>query len=196
MTWENNIEDDMLWTLNGAADHNVASSDTITLSAAGAAHPIGAGFTAGDVKIFNSAQSMAYGLPAASAHLLGTIPFQSTQNNLFTFNAGDLLIDGTSTAKGRRVLFPLDDNSWNDINANGRKLFDQAVAWIAEHVDVAATLTVTTSGSNITVSWTPAGGTLQSAPTVAGPWTTVTGAATPYTTSAATGTTFFRVSNP
>ena len=59
-------------------------------------------------------------------------------------------------------------------------------------------LTLTATGGNLTVTWTPvaAGQQLQSAATVNGPWTKVDGAASPYTTSASGAARFFRVVTP
>lgn len=54
------------------------------------------------------------------------------------------------------------------------------------------TLTATRNGSQVTVSWTGQG-TLEAAPAVSGPWTTVAGAANPYTTTATGAALFFRV---
>lgn len=60
------------------------------------------------------------------------------------------------------------------------------------------TLTIGRDGANITVSWTPATATqeLQSAPAVTGPWTKITGATSPYATTASGSASFFRVVNP
>ena len=62
---------------------------------------------------------------------------------------------------------------------------------------VKASLTITKSGNNVTVSWAPvaAGQTLQSAPTVSGPWSNIDNATNPYTTPAS-GMKFFRVVAP
>ncbi len=57
-----------------------------------------------------------------------------------------------------------------------------------------ATLTASIDGSTIIVSWAPSGGTLQSAPAPAGPWTDV-GAANPAHISLGAGPAFYRVKN-
>ncbi|MEY3274877.1 MAG: hypothetical protein RL153_142, partial [Verrucomicrobiota bacterium] len=51
---------------------------------------------------------------------------------------------------------------------------------------------VSLSGSNAVLTWTGPG-TLESAPSIAGPWTAVAGATSPYSTSAASGTLYFRL---
>jgi hypothetical protein len=61
-----------------------------------------------------------------------------------------------------------------------------------------AQLTITRSGGNVTVSWTPAGGHLEASPAVAGPgvnWQNV-GTANPAIVPIGTGPQFFRVVNP
>ena len=56
-------------------------------------------------------------------------------------------------------------------------------------------LRVTQSGSNLSISWTPAtaGMNLQSATDIKGPWTAITGAANPYATTATGTQRFFRL---
>ncbi len=56
-----------------------------------------------------------------------------------------------------------------------------------------AALGVARSATGITITW-DGGGTLESATSVTGPWTTVAGAASPYTTATAAAATYYRVS--
>jgi len=58
-----------------------------------------------------------------------------------------------------------------------------------------ATLQIRLSGETVTVTWTGGSATqkLQSAPTLSGPWTDVTGATSPYTTTAGSTPLFYRV---
>ena len=60
---------------------------------------------------------------------------------------------------------------------------------------VPANLTVTQSGNNVIVSWTPTGGRLLSSSSLAGPWTVV-GTANPATVPISGAAQFFRISNP
>ena len=59
----------------------------------------------------------------------------------------------------------------------------------------AATLTATTSGGNLVISWTPAGGHLQSSTALGGSWTDA-GTANPATIPMTGAAKFFRVVNP
>jgi hypothetical protein len=55
-------------------------------------------------------------------------------------------------------------------------------------------LTIARNGPSVRISWTPSGGTLESAPTPAGPWLPVLNATNPYNTAASETARFYRVS--
>jgi hypothetical protein len=56
------------------------------------------------------------------------------------------------------------------------------------------TLTITRDGPSVRIAWSPAGGTLESSPTLTGAmWTPVAGATNPYTTAAGGSARFYRV---
>lgn len=55
------------------------------------------------------------------------------------------------------------------------------------------TLTITRESLSVRISWTPAGGTLQSAPSPAGPWSPVANATNPLTIAASGAAAFYRV---
>ncbi|MBE7501036.1 MAG: Ig-like domain-containing protein [Verrucomicrobiales bacterium] len=57
----------------------------------------------------------------------------------------------------------------------------------------AASVSIALSGANVVISWAPAGGSLESAPSVSGPWTAVAGANNPYTAPATGAQQYFRV---
>ncbi|MCI0748297.1 MAG: PA14 domain-containing protein [Verrucomicrobia subdivision 3 bacterium] len=54
-------------------------------------------------------------------------------------------------------------------------------------------LTIALEGATIRISWTPAGGTLESAPSITGQWSPVANASNPYMTTAAGAPRFYRV---
>jgi len=60
---------------------------------------------------------------------------------------------------------------------------------------VIPTLGLQYASGNVILTWTPAGAALQSSTNVAGPFTTVTGATSPYTNAVTGGNAFFRVKN-
>ena len=63
----------------------------------------------------------------------------------------------------------------------------------AVRTTVVPTLALQNAGGNIILTWTPAGAALQSSTNVAGPFTTVTGATSPFTNAVTSGNAFFRV---
>ncbi|MBK7999718.1 MAG: hypothetical protein IPK15_13625 [Verrucomicrobia bacterium] len=58
---------------------------------------------------------------------------------------------------------------------------------------VRTTMSIARNGASVNISWAPTGGTLESAPTPAGPWTTVANATNPLSVSAATAPRFYRL---
>jgi hypothetical protein len=68
----------------------------------------------------------------------------------------------------------------------------------SSYVAAGPQLSISVSGGNVIISWTPTGGHLQSSPTLSGPgvnWQTI-GTANPATVSIGSGAQFFRVVNP
>jgi len=59
-----------------------------------------------------------------------------------------------------------------------------------------STLSITQSGANVVISWTPPVGTLLQSPSLNGPWTTNSTASSPYTNSSTGATMFYRVLAP
>jgi len=58
---------------------------------------------------------------------------------------------------------------------------------------VIPTLAIQPSSPGVVLTWSPAGAALQSSTNAAGPFSTVTGASSPYTNTATSGNLFFRV---
>ena len=57
-------------------------------------------------------------------------------------------------------------------------------------------LSIVVSGSSVTITWTDSSAVLQSAPTLSGPWTTITGATSPYKTSTTGKMLYYRLLHP
>jgi len=105
----------------------------------------------------------------------------------FTLNAANAtFVAGTNT-----LDFVLHQTTW----AGGIRIeFPTSTASDAV-VIVPAVMTITPSGTDVTISWTPiaAGQKLQSATSLTGPWTDVPGATSPHTTAASGSAMFYRV---
>jgi len=100
-------------------------------------HPITSGFSKGLTTIFTGGtQTIAQsGNISIGVHELAT-ENNSADATLFVADTGAVLFgDGSAgkpnVAAGRRVTFPITDNGFNNLNADGLKLFGAAVDWAA-----------------------------------------------------------------
>ena len=92
--------------------------------------------------------------------------------------------DGTVTGTYTGITNPLSGNS-GEGNFNGLQLIKVATTL--------PTLSINRSGGNVSISWTPSVGVLQSAPAITGPYTDIPAAASPYTTPATGASLYYRV---
>ncbi len=108
----------------------------------------------------------------------GYTPINITSGLVAGVNTLDFLMNNAGTAPSPMGL-----------RVNLRALLDIAPA------EPAVTLQVGLSGNTLTISWSPAspGQTLQWAPSLSGPWTDISGAPNPYTTTTTEPARYFRV---
>ncbi|MEO8428033.1 MAG: hypothetical protein ABI651_13060, partial [Verrucomicrobiota bacterium] len=135
-------------------------------------HPLAAGFPKGLVTVTTS-ETYSQSIPVG-AHIVAT-PSTSTVDPyamIYYYDKGEKgFNDFVMPAK--RVFFFFQDNTAASATDNGWKLFDAAVDWSLGTAAPAppasgAKLTATIAGNNLTVSWAPAGGKLQSTAAFAG----------------------------
>lgn len=117
-----------------------------------------------------------YGTSAFNVHIGGGGVFDAT-GNFFTGQIDEVAIFDKAIP-AERILAHFRAGKEGGIIEDDPAEFTRAVA----------------AGGNVTLEWT-GGGTLQSAPTVLGPWTDVAGAASPYTTPANAPSAFYRIRN-
>jgi hypothetical protein len=147
---------------DGAVDHAATAGQTsIDILPSATGHKLAAGLS-GNVTVTTSATDLSWGKPTSSATVIATIAGDPTKTTIYAVEPGALLIDGTSTAAGRRVYFMLADSTFPILTANGVKLFDAAVDYAVNgpsggNPQITA---ATFSGSNINITWT-GGGTLE-----------------------------------
>ncbi|MCO5317723.1 MAG: hypothetical protein M9942_04710, partial [Microthrixaceae bacterium] len=114
----------------GWVDHGPQASQTqIDVTAAGAAHDLGAGNSAGAVTILTAADEIGWGKPAGSATVAATIHGDSSKATVFGYDTNDTM--STGTAPARRVGLWMYRVSDNLINTDGWDFFDAAVNWAA-----------------------------------------------------------------
>ena len=133
MVWEDNLYDDMGMTLNGANAHGSEPSQT-QLTIVNAAHDLAGNLAVGTYTIYNSAHSLAWGVPGAEAAQIATLTGDSTNFVIFVifgYETGDAMPGLPSTAPDRRVAFWLDEVLVNssDLTSQGLILFNAAITW-------------------------------------------------------------------
>lgn len=160
LSWENALQDNFLFTTDDAAAHGTTTGQT-QLEITDPTHPIASGLS-GVVTIADAPVELSWGMPAPAAKRVATLTDGTGHVGLYTYNTGDLLIDGTSHAAARRVHFPGTDISFSSLNANGLKLFDNAINWAlgktgggpTQAVSISFTGITVNSNSLVTLTWT------------------------------------------
>ncbi len=109
-----------------------ADQNALVVSAAGATHPLGAGFAAGSVTTSSSATvTHGWGKPTANAVVAATITGDTTKAAIYGYDTGAAM-QGGYTAPARRVAFHLYNGSSSVLNDNSVALFDAVIAWAAK----------------------------------------------------------------
>lgn len=172
--WEQAVQDDFQMT--GPADP--ADRGTVTaqnsVEIVNAAHPMAAGLAAGTVRIYNNNSDVTYGVPAAGATVIArpTGAANATRAALYGYDTGATLVDG-SAAPARRVHVFMGDTSYGVTTDAGKALVEAAFEWAlaGSSQPPGPRLSVSRSGNQLTITWTPSGGTLWQADTITGQWT-------------------------
>jgi hypothetical protein len=192
LEWESsNLDDFGFQEANGTA----TGADQTQINIVDASSQLAAGFPVGLRTVVTSPQIFSQGTPVG-ARVVARNAADATQALLFYYEKGDKgFADFVMPA--RRVFFFFQDNTATAANADGWKLFDASMDWLLGKSSVTpsgARLTVTRSGTQLTIAWTN-GGTLQSTTSLVSPitWTDVAGAS-PQVIDSKVGTTrYFRV---
>jgi hypothetical protein len=118
-----------------AARNSDGAFTQITITPAGAAHPLGAGLAPGTYTVTNAASAFSWGdssglgAGGVGVGLLGTgTGAEATHLGIIGYNTGALRPDGTPSP-GRRATLFLSDNNFNNLTATGLSLFDASVNW-------------------------------------------------------------------
>jgi hypothetical protein len=130
--------------------------------------------------------------------VLATAPYPATG---YVANGAGVNQDGTAgitPGLGNTVLGQRTDGAFNTFEGtvDDTAIYNYALSpsQIYSHYIVATKISIATSGTNVVLTWPT--GQLQSAPTVAGPYTSVNGATSPYTNSITGTKLFYRVYVP
>jgi len=137
------------------------------------------------------------GVPNANAVIIATVADNPDQALVYGYEKGAILADDTTPAPARRVLFFWGNNGFAASTEDALTLFDAAVAW-ASGIEPkppgagVATISAARTASGLTLTFE---GTLQSADSVAGPYTDVAGAASPLDVAPSGPAKFYRAKN-
>ncbi len=147
LLYEPYLYDDFQWMPGDAISNNFDPTDnggnTLPDTASSVTivqpdHPLAAGFPAGDVEVYTGPGELAYGrLTADGANIVATVPGFPDTATIFTFDEGDVALDGT-TIPARRVGFfaaglTLSNTEFTE---DGRSLFDAALNFALGFSDV------------------------------------------------------------
>lgn len=124
ITWEGFLFDDMALSASGET-----SATHVAITIVDATSPLAAGLTLGNKTVYTTANRLNYGRPAADAIVVAREPGSANRAVEFAYAAGGELIDGSFAAGPRVAFFPTYDGA-KRLTANGRALFDAALAWV------------------------------------------------------------------
>jgi hypothetical protein len=189
--WEHAVEDDFGMTGNASTDHNTIGGQT-DLEIINSSHPLAAGLS-GTVTITSIPETFTWGLPVDTAIKIAQIPGDPTKYPFFAYETGALMFGGFA-APARRVLLPMGDTTFENLTADGLKLFDAAVAWALAGVPVAPPKFNAPSlgPTGMTLSWTGSG-TLEQADSPPGTWSAAPSQSNPQTVPATAPARFYRI---
>lgn len=144
-------------------------------------HPIAGGLT-GKVKVYQPGYSFNFGKPSAEADVIASVQPDGSYPCLFVYEKGKKLADG-SVAPNKRIGLFLGQvanpnanyaTDYADLTEAGRTLLLNTVSYAIGKTTVPASIAIAPSGAGVVITY--AGGTLQSADNVAGPYANESGA--------------------
>lgn len=128
LTWENDLLDDLAMTgKRHDVDFGEAAKERYVWLV-NAPHPIAAGLPAGAINVYDRQAGMSWGKPGLGASIIATLYGQPEKAAIFAYEKGATM-DYESLAPARRVMFFLDNDTFSNLAAPGRQLFDAAVDW-------------------------------------------------------------------
>lgn len=93
--------------------------------------PLAAGFPAGNQRVYTTAEKLSFGEPSADATVVAHEPGKPQNAVIFSYDPGDILVDGTPAAGHRVGLFPTYQGA-QVLNGSGVAFVDAAVQWVLD----------------------------------------------------------------
>ncbi|MFC5740139.1 hypothetical protein [Dyella tabacisoli] len=128
VTWESDLLDDM--GMSGKRpDTDFGKADKQhALWLVNAPHALAAGLPAGIVNVYVKNAPMNWGKPGLGASIIATLAGEPEKVAIFGYEKGATM-DYESLAPARRVMFFLDNETFDNLTPEGYRLFDAAVDW-------------------------------------------------------------------
>jgi hypothetical protein len=131
---EASIMDDMKMTgPTKTTDYDEADETGIVMQASQAGHPLSAGLS-GPVRVVRNEPTgccgINWGVPAASAVRIATLPGMSQRATIFAYEQGAMMVDGVF-APARRVGMFSAETACQYLNDDGQRLVQEALKWAA-----------------------------------------------------------------
>jgi hypothetical protein len=188
INWEHLVQDDFSFTRTNTTDFGTLGGQT-TLNIADASHPLAAGLPAGPRTVAATA-NFTWGEPGGSPAIIARLS-DGSHPCLYAYETGAAMNVGT--ARARRVNLFLQNDTFVALNTDGLKLFDAAVSWAIGQPAVPPSWVQppVLQGGQLRLEWV--GGILQTTTNVAGPWSDIPGAVSPYLQPTTNPAQFFRV---
>lgn len=99
------------------------------LDLVGAWSPLAAGLPDGPVEFTKSLGTLKWAVPSRGATVIATLPNAPRQCAIFGYEKGATMAND-HLAPARRLLFPLDNPSFDDLTPAGLALYDAALLWV------------------------------------------------------------------
>ena len=130
---ESYIFDELGMTGTGSNQGNTTNSqNSVDITAAGATHPLGAGFVQGNLTTATSAvMGHAWGKPNSNATVAATIAGDATKATIFGYDTGAAMVTGTAAAARVGFMY-YGGNGATHFNDNAAQLFDASIQWAAK----------------------------------------------------------------
>ncbi|MDF3839742.1 hypothetical protein P3W85_43425 [Cupriavidus basilensis] len=93
------------------------------------AHPLSAGFPAGNFKLYKTPGVLAWSRVPPGAEVIASIPNQPEHGTFFGYEKGASMAND-HIAPARRLLFPMDATRFPDLTDEGRMLYGSALMWV------------------------------------------------------------------
>jgi len=134
LTWENDYLDDLAMTgKRSGTDFGEIEKDRY-LWMVNAPHALSAQLASGVLNVYQAQAPMSWGKPGLGATIIATIYGQPEKPAIWAYEKGATM-DYESIAPARRMMFFLNNDTFSNLNANGIRLFDEAVKWMVQKHD-------------------------------------------------------------